>query len=236
MIYNIGGGWRQVAFVEIIGMKARNLVGLLSMLLWIGGVGLPDRHTVLAQEEDNISFRWAFGALVGPANAPRLVPIVQDTTLKTGDQLKMLVELQKPCFVYVIYHNPSDTVHWLFPADSQPIDAKKRYEIPPGDAWFKLDGQVGRETFYLLAAAQPLTELESLLSTYATAAAADKPPQAARILTEIREIKKRYRQFSTLAERPVPIAGNMRGPEIADLAIEITANNFYSKTFTIEHR
>jgi hypothetical protein len=55
-------------------------------------------------------------------------------------------------------------------------------------------------------------------------------------VSEIREVKKRYRQFATLAERPVPIAGNLRGPDIGDLAVEITAQNFYSKTFTIEHR
>ena len=39
----------------------------------------------------------------------------------------------------------------------------------------------------------------------------------------------------TPLSEPVPIAGNVRGPDIGDLAVEITAQNFYSKTFTIEH-
>jgi hypothetical protein len=203
-------------------------------------VTLPGRSKALAQEDSNVSFRWAFAALVGPENPPRLVSITQDTTLKTGDQLKMLVELQKGCFVYVIHHGPKGEVHWLFPYSQQQLDTdyqtRKRYDIPRGDGWFKLDDQVGRETFYLLASTERLSELETLLHTYATAAPAEQPQLAANILTEIREVKKRYRQFATLAERPVPIAGNMRGPDITDLAVEITANNFYSKTFTIEHR
>jgi hypothetical protein len=198
------------------------------------------RNRAAAPDEANVSFRWAFGALVNPESAPKLVPIVQDTTLKTGDQLKMSVELQKPCFVYVIYHGSQGEMRWLFPYNTQQFDSDyrtaKRYDIPPGDAWFRLDAQVGRETFYLLASSQRLSDLEGLLGTYAAASQAEQSQLASNILTEIREVRKRYRQFATLAERPVPIAGNLRGPDIGDLAIEITAQNFYSKTFTIEHR
>jgi hypothetical protein len=201
---------------------------------------VADSRSATAQEAANVHFRWAFGALVGGENPPRLVAITQDTTLKTGDQLKMLVELNKPCFVYVIHHGPQGEVHWLFPASTPQLEADyqtaKRYDIPPGDAWLRLDAQAGRETFYLLAAAERLTDLETLLSTYATAAHSEQAQLATNIVSEIREVRKRYRQFATLAERPVPIAGNLRGPDIGDLVVEITAQNFYSKTFTIEHR
>jgi len=218
-------------------------VGMSLWLLLLGGAVMVTplgRAKALAQDDNNVSFRWAFGALAGPENPPRLVSITQDTTLKTGDQLKMLVELQKACFVYVIHHGPNGEVHWLFPYSQQQIDTDyqtgKRYDIPRGERWFKLDDQVGRETFYLLASTERLPELETLLNTYTKAAPTEQAQLAANILTEMREVKKRYKQFATLAERPVPIAGNMRGPDITDLAVEITANNFYSKTFTIEHR
>jgi hypothetical protein len=200
---------------------------------------LSNRGNPVAQEEANVHFRWAFGALVGGENPPRLMAITQDTTLKTGDQLKMLVEIKKPCFVYVIHHGPQGEVRWLFPASAPPFETDyqtaKRYDIPPGDGWFKLDEQVGRETFYVLASVERLTGLETLLSTYTSAPRSEQPQIATHIVTEIREVRKRYRQFATLAERPVPIAGNLRGPDIGDLAVEITAQNFYSKTFTIEH-
>lgn len=196
----------------------------------------------MAQEESNINLRWAFGALLSSENekTPKLIAITQDTTLKTGDQLKMLVELQKPCFVYVIHHGPGDTVRWIFPYTMPPFEkdysVAKRYDIPEGHAWFRLNDQVGRETFYMLASVERLSDLESLLMSYTSAAPAEKPHIAANIVGAIRDVKKRYRQFATLAERPVPIAGNLRGPEIGDLATEIKAQNFYSKTFTIEHR
>ena len=223
-------------------MNTRRVRGVLWLLLLCGAVvvTLSGRPKALAQDDSNISFRWAFGALVGPENPPRLVSITQDATLKTGDQIKILVELQKACFVYVIHHGPQGEVHWLFPYSQQQIDTDyqtgKRYDVPPGEGWFKLDDQVGRETFYLLASTERLPELETLLHTYKMAAPTQQPQLATNILSEIREVKKRYRQFATLAERPVPIAGNTRGPDITDLAVEITANNFYSKTFTIEHR
>jgi hypothetical protein len=223
-------------------MQPRHLAGFLCHLLCVSMMLMPlaGAGRATAQEEANVHFRWAFGALVGAENPPRLIAITQDTTLKTGDQLKMLVELKKPCFVYVIHHGPQGEVHWLFPGSTQQRQADyqtaKRYDIPPGDAWFKLDEQAGHETFYLLAAPERLTDLEALLSTYATAPQSEQAQMATHIVSEIREVRKRYRQFATLAERPVPIAGNLRGPDIGDLAIEITAQNFYSKTFTIEHR
>jgi hypothetical protein len=223
-------------------MQPRRRVELLCCLIFVSVMLMPlaGSGSAAAQEEANVNFRWAFGALIGGENPPRLIAITQDTTLKTGDQLKMLVELRKPCFVYVIHHGPQGEVHWLFPVSTQQFEADyqtaKRYDIPPGDAWFKLDEQVGRETFYLLASAERLTDLETLLSTYATASHSEQSQVATNIVSEIREVKKRYRQFATLAERPVPIAGNLRGPDIGDLVVEITAQNFYSKTFTIEHR
>jgi hypothetical protein len=223
-------------------MGWRRLVGLLGILMVSGVVMavLPGLSRAVAAEEAQVSFRWAFGARVASGDPAKLVPITQDTTLQTGDQLKMLVELQKPCFVYVIHHGPAGEVHRLFPYQGQQVDTTyqtaKRYDIPFGEAWIKLNAQVGQETFYLLASAERLVDLEALLAAYTTASQAEQPQIATNILAAIRDLKKRYRQLAAPAERPVPIAGNLRGPELGDLAVEIAAQNFYSKTFTIEHR
>ena len=221
-------------------MKPRCLVYLLGVLV-VYGVGLGwFAAPVSAEEEANVQFRWAFGARLQREKPPKLVAITQDTTLHTGDQLKMLVELHTPCFVYVIYHGPQGDIQWLFPAPPQSFDTDyqtaKPYPIPPGEAWIRLDHQVGHETFYVLASAERLTTLESLLTAYAQAPHAEQQEIATDIVSAIRDVKKRYRQFATRAERPVPIAGNMRGQMLGDLAVEIRADNFYSKTFTIEHR
>jgi len=156
--------------------------------------------------------------------------------LKTGDQLKMFVELRKPCFVYVIYHGARGEIQRLFPYDMPQFTADyqtaKIYEIPPNDGWFRINEQAGLETFYLVASAQRLTDLEQLLATYAAAQPAEQPPAATHILTELRNLLKQHRA-SVKPGRPVPIAGNMRkGIE----GVEITAPQFYIETFTIEHR
>src|SRR5262249_54559181 len=109
--------------------------------------GLPATGRALAQEADNVNFRWAFEALVTEGNGPKKVPIREDMTLKTGDQLKMFVELRKPCFVYVFHHGAQGEVQLLFPYNIQQLTADyqpdKLYEIPPADGWFRLNEQVG---------------------------------------------------------------------------------------------
>lgn len=212
-----------------------------AMMLWglsVGVLGLFLGGSTAYAEEDNVSFLWSFAALVetGGVKQPP-VAITQDTILKAGDHLKLAVELRKPCFVYVIYHGAQGEVKMLFPSSvaqfTTDYQLGKKYEVPPGSDWLKLNDQVGRETFYLVAAAQRLSDLEKLLEMHAAAKPEERAQAATNIVTEIRDLRKRHRQFATPAERPVPIAGNMR---IDIPATEIAAHNFYSKTFTIENR
>ena len=197
--------------------------------------GLPGMARAQASDEDKVSFVWAFEALMAEGNVTKQVPIKEDMQLKTGDQLKMFVELRKPCFVYVIHHGARGEIQRLFPYDIQQFttdyQTSKIYEIPPNDGWFRINEQTGLETFYLVASAQRLTDLEQLLATYVAAQPAEQPLAATHILAELRKLLKQHRA-SVKPGRPVPIAGNMRtGIE----GVEITAPQFYIETFTIEH-
>lgn len=219
------------------------------------GIFYPEiQNTPFAQQhmlpkEENVCFRWAFGALTVKGNDHILIPITADTTLKTGDQLKIFFEVQKDCFVYLIYHSSQDLLDMLFPHDLQQFVQDynilvKNY-IPPGNQWFELDQHVGIETFYLLASAKQLNQLESLFGQYESAQPTQKEELKQKILAEIKNLRWQHRNFKKHVERPVPIIGSRRGagkvdkPEsfdVADLAIEISAQNFYSRTFTIDHR
>ncbi|MCK5347987.1 MAG: DUF4384 domain-containing protein [Desulfobacula sp.] len=153
------------------------------------------------KEGKNICFRWAFGAMVGPENDRRLVAITRDTTLRTGDQLKLLVELKKKCFVYLIYHSGQDDILMLFPYKLEQFftdyEISKKYFIPQGNLWFELDENFGVETFYLLASATRLNELEALFENHKTEEAIDKQKRVKKILKQIRKIKKQYRKLVT---------------------------------------
>ena len=199
--------------------------------------------------ETNLCFLWAFGALVGPENDRRLVAITGDTTLNTGDQLKILLEVKNRCYVYLIYENPKHAIRLLFPYYPQQFvkdyRTSKRYYIPQGDRWFQLDENVGRETFHLLASNQRLVNLEAILESYASAEEGVKREYGKQVLAEIRNMKKRYRQFKSIAERPPEIVGRIRGDDqgekiikddLADFAVKIKAEAFYSRTFAINHQ
>ena len=202
-----------------------------------------------AQEKPNVSFEWAFATLSTVAKETTLIPIVRDTALQTGDPLKMMVRLKTECFVYVIHENPAGEIALRFPYDLKQFmtDYKtgKNYFVPKGRDWFKLDTNKGRETFYVVASGRRLLDLEALLSKYKDAADSKKPAVAKDILAEIRNVRKSFKTFTTLAERPISIGGNVRGlakepsgglPDVSTIATEISANNFYGKTFTIDHK
>ncbi len=197
--------------------------------------------------EENINYKWSFVAKIGPAGERKIAMVTRDTVLQTGDEFKMMVNLQKKCYVYVIHKGSSNELSVLYPYsfDAQ-FELEKNYYLPKGRSWFKLDKNGGAETFYILASKERLTDLEQQLNAYITAAADKQKDLATAVVSEIKEIKKKFRTYQTLAERPISIAGNVRGTkpdpvnpdkfDVATLSTEISANNFYSKTITIEHK
>ena len=202
------------------------------------------------QVEQNICFHWAFGAVVGTGDNRKLEAIKRDRELKTGDQFKMFVELKKRCFVYVISRNSQGEVGLLFPYDlkqfGRDYETSKRYYIPPGeDKWLELDGNVGLEKFYLLATVKRFIQLEEVLKQHEAADKQERPELAERIVMEIHKIRKKQRRSTGTAERPVRIGGGvkkfvLKGKslpfDLTTIAVEISAVDFFGKTYTIDHR
>ncbi|MGD9045786.1 MAG: DUF4384 domain-containing protein [Desulfobacterales bacterium] len=212
--------------------------------------GYPPVHGEEAKTDQNssVQFEWAFGALK-KANGSKFEAITKDTDLKTGDQIKFFLKVNKSCFVYLIYRSSQGDLSVLFPhrfkLKSVEYTVAGNHYIPKGDQWFELDEHTGEERFYLLASKKRLMDLEAFINDYESADAAKKPPLAKTILAEIRKLRKQHLKFKTYAERPVNIIGNLRGTEkaetagphdIAKFAVEISADTFYSRTFTIDHK
>jgi hypothetical protein len=220
---------------------------ILAICLTVGP--LTGTGVALGQEKDNIGFEWGFGAMSGSAKDPELASITRDTTLKSGDQVKMIVKLTKECFVYLIHEESDGEITLRFPYDLEQFSTDykigKNYYIPKGRPWFQLDDKVGKESFYLLASPTRLTDLENLLKKYRSSSASAKTALAKDIVSEIRNVRKRFKTFATTAERPISIGGNVRGtqspgagrrPDVATITTEISANNFYGKTITVDHK
>ena len=209
--------------------------------------GLLPTSSVLQEETENVGFKWAFGALIGKDR--KFVSVTRDTTLTSGDEIKMCVELTKDCFVYVIHSGPKGEIDLYFPYDLKDLNTGYKigtnYYLPKGRRWDQFDTNVGRESFYVLGASERLIELEALLSSYVSSDKSKKPSLGEQIVAEIRNVKKKFRTFTTLAEKPITIGGNVRSlekaeeakrPDVSTIAVQISANNFYSKTFTIDHK
>ena len=201
-------------------------------------------------ETEKVRFRWAFVALKKGDGGEKLVPVTRDMTLKTGDQLKMYLELEKKCFVYVFYHGSQDELQLLFPYDmpmfTTDYGISKKYYIPQGTFWLELDKNTGLEKFLLLGSAQRLNELERLYGEYTAVVDSTKKQKLAKqVLDEIRNIKRKHVRLATTPERPVQIAGSIRGidenkegmqSDLSNMAVEVSATDFYSRTFTIDHQ
>jgi hypothetical protein len=208
----------------------------------------PAPPTTAYQDNDaNVGFQWAFGALVGKDK--KFVSIGRDTVLKSGDEIKMMVQLTKDCFVYVWYYDANKEVQLLFPNGFRQFQndyaTEKNYYIPAGRTWSVLDKNLGKETFFLIASNERLLEIEATYGDYVSADTSKKSALAEKLVAEIRAVRKHYATFATLVEKPISIGGNVRGTDkieekrrhdVSEFATQIAAKNFYSKTFTIDHQ
>lgn len=224
---------------------------LLFTIPFICSLVIFTSHSASAEQGkgEDVRFSWAFAALQPSGSGERVQPITQDQTLKSGDKVKMLLELNQKCFVYVIHHSPQGEITLLFPYKldqfTTDYEVRQKYYIPKGNAWFQLDEHPGRESFYLLASDKRLSMLESLLGRYESALPADRTDLSKQILAEIHEIRKRNHELSSPAERPVTIGGTIRGFEksqgaaegdLDSLSQDISSAGFYGRTFTIDHQ
>jgi hypothetical protein len=205
--------------------------------------------SAVLQNDANIGFDWAFGVLGHKGKTLIPIPITRDTVLKSGDEIKMLVKLTKDCYVYVVYYDSQGELSLLFPYTIRQLQTDyavdKSYYIPKGRNWMTLDKNTGKEIFFLVGSTERLLDLEVKLGNYFSADPADRKPLAQEVISAIRGIRNRYSTFATLAEKPVSIGGNIRStdtvkvvrrPDVADIATQISAKNFYSKTITIDHQ
>jgi len=229
---------------------ANNLLRVLSAVFFCTALGstFSISQSKDAGPDNKVGFRFGFAARVGPENQRQFVVVAHDTVMHSKDSLKMVIELEKPCFVYVIYHSADGELSLKFPYSfaqfTKDYSVGKNYFIPKGQDWMWLDQSTGKETFYVLASEKRLTDLEALFTRYLSAIGPNKAQLVRELKSEIRKTKKQYRTFATDGERPINIGGNVRGlttttgenePDVTDVEVDISARIFYSKTFTIDH-
>lgn len=208
---------------------------------------------LLAAQNDSTAFdfRWAFIGALDRGGRKDMVAIQHDTALASGDRFKLYIQPVTECYIYVFWSDSKSDLHTMFPS-SQDQFAKDwtpgtEYFIPGGDEWYQLDKYEGKESLYLLASRGRQRTLEELIEQMRSTAGKEKELAKVRLLNEIRSLRRQYQQYVSLAEKPVTIAGNVRGPGTAggqrpsvetmtNSALEVSAKVFFSKTIIIDHR
>ncbi len=211
-------------------------------------------HSVLpaalgSQKKNDPSILWAFGAIRASSSPPKLEPVTTGMVLSSGDKLKMMIQIKKRCFVYLIHRDSQGDFAMLFPYSIKQFDTDyqiaRNYYAPKGEAWFQLDSRTGSETFTLIASDQRLLDVEYTYEKYASSDEARKQDLAGQMISLLDRITKRHLASSGGIEKPDANRSALRGFErasgadatdIAGLAREISFDNIYSETFVIEHR
>ena len=87
-----------------------------------------------------------------------------------GDKFKLVVRTNCDCYVYIVSIDGSGWAEPVFPKPgTTPTPLKKDQEVafPEGPYWFSLDQVKGIETFFIVASANPRTDLEEIMAKMA---------------------------------------------------------------------
>jgi hypothetical protein len=198
--------------------------------------------------KSELNFLYAFGAQTDAQAGGKIIPVQNETTLRSGDRLKLFVEPKAELYFYLVHLSSQGDLTPLFPVGSKParIAPGSQIFLPEGSQWFELDAHPGPEKFFMLVSAERLGRLEELCGRHLTLKDKSEAQSSAdAIQNEIKHLRQQYKQLSAPAEKPIRIGGSVRGqqpsssPAVLDvtpLAVEVTAPGFYSRTFSIDHR
>jgi hypothetical protein len=192
---------------------------------------------LIADAESSIRFTWAF-VYQGKDQQVRGIDYSETIArLQSGDRFKMYFKPSSPCRVYMYLHDAQENLHPLFMETTQ---VGKSCSLPQGEDWFYLDEQGGTELFYLIVSAHRLRKLEALTKEFSALEVSGSErflTQKYKVLDEIKRIIKQSSSLADVAQRPVPVAGDLRGitEEIQVLGIGVEAKSIYVKTVRLEH-
>lgn len=207
---------------------------------------LPEKASV---SPDLVEFKWALVARIDPEGRNKLVNIAKDALTKDfklnvvpGDKIGVYIEPVENAYIYLYLLDSRKNLELIFPTSmnkntiESEFTPRKATYIPGKYEWFTFDENRGTETFYLIASKNRLTKLEELTNSYIDADEGNKEFAKQNLLDEFTGVKKDI-AFKTTLERPLSYGGIIRGLEIdiARLAVEVEAENFYSKTIRVKH-
>jgi len=215
-----------------------------------------ERFILASNTEKILDFRLAFVVLSEPEGLNRDIRVInvadelknprrKEITVDEGDKVSLYVEPNENTYVYIFLLNSSNELNLLFPTNLDEETIKNEFYsgkgtyIPGKFKWFTFDENKGIEKFYLIALSEREEELEKLTRIYLSSDS-DKEVAKQNVQNRIKEIKRSF-AFANMPDWPVSYAGTIadgRGGvrmDIAEFAIGINTNTFYTRTIQFDH-
>lgn len=217
--------------------KNRLILIILLLFFFISQVVFAD----VTGKDQLIKFNWAFIRLDIEGRI-ETVDFGDRVTAYSGDQIKIFLQPVGTVYLYLYFYSSQKELSLLFPASLEDFEHSYRdgegYYIPSNDRWFVLDEKKGVETFYLLASVTRLKTLEEATIGFLNAPEKKREMLKLKLMTEIKGIRKRHSELKVRAEKPLSIAGTVRGvdTEMAHYVFEVESEEFYGKTLRIDHQ
>ncbi len=191
---------------------------------------------------EEIRFSWAL--LQDFPEGPVALDFNSIPVLKEGDMLQFYLHRKKKIYFYIFLLDSSNNFLIIFPDMKNYYDRspfKKELMVPHGGDRFTIYPPNGRETFYLLASAKRLYDVEKAMEKL------QKYPydidRQAVLRHTVRSVQRKNSKMTQITERGVPVSGTRRNiaptRSNADVApffvTEVVAEGFYSKILRLHH-
>lgn len=190
--------------------------------------------------QDQVQLKWALVRLTATGDE-EVLPFHREIPLLSGQSIKLYFNSQVEQYLYVFLVDSSEMLTVVYPpiADVGKKTEKRKFYVPSGNNWFVLDDNTGLETLYVLASGGPLKKLDELIITHEGKTGRKAVKLRKKLLSMISSLKKKNSRFAAAAEKPIAIAGTVRGTGKSDVdekAKPVSSPTFYSKTIRIDHR
>ncbi len=157
---------------EFVGRLQRLASGLLalpqlapaavavSVVLAVVGLGLHQHLKAPIGVQLDLVARTSDGLLTRGSAGETDIKIPPGGVLRSGDRFQIVLETNKEAYAYVFFQDSAGRITILFAGKMQ---GKKRHKLPAEDNWFKLDETTGLEQVLVMAAKDPVVNLDEVV-------------------------------------------------------------------------
>lgn len=132
----------------------------VSVVLAVVGLGLYQHLKAPIGVQLDLVARTSDGLLTRGPSEEAEIKIPQGGVLRSGDCFQIVLETSQEAYAYVFFQDNAGRITTLF---SGKILGKKRHKLPAEDDWFKLDETKGLEQVHVMAAKDPLVNLDEVV-------------------------------------------------------------------------